>query len=109
MRVVRSIGILIFALAAWQADAGEPAAVIDLATRSGVALANGTWRYSDVALVPVQHRGPDGTGQPTGPAVATWDLTPRAGLRDYEDSGWPVLDPETLGARRGNGRRPFNW
>jgi len=90
-------------------EAAGPAAVIDLATREGVALTGGAWRYSDVELVTAEHHAPDGTGQPKGPAVRTWSITPQAGLREFDDASWPVLDPETLGARRGNGRVSFNW
>jgi gluconolactonase len=86
-----------------------PSAVIDLTTREGVVLTAANWRYSDVVLVPAEHRAPDDAGQPTGPVVATWDFSPHAGLRDYDDSGWSVLAPGTLAARRGNGKVSFNW
>ncbi|MDH5255697.1 MAG: hypothetical protein OEW72_07255, partial [Gammaproteobacteria bacterium] len=103
------LGILLFAVATAPAGADEAAAVIDLTTRDGVALAGGAWRYSEVTLVPVEHRAADAAGQPTGPVTATWDISPHAGTRDYDDSAWPVLDPSTLAARRGNGRLSFNW
>jgi len=68
-----------------------------------------TWRYSDVQIVPTTFRLPDADGQPTGAATATYDLNPHAGAAEFDDSAWPVLDPATLGARRGNGRLSFNW
>ena len=74
------------------------AAEIDLTTQHGVELVKGTWRYSDVQLVPTQYRGAD-----------TWDYAPHAGLRDFDDSKWPMLDPATLSERRGHGRISFNW
>ena len=88
---------------------GEPLARIDLLTAEGVRLVNGQWRYSDVEVVPTRHRAPDASGQPTGAPVDTWDYRPHAGGRDFDDSAWPVLEPTTLGLRRGRGRLSFNW
>jgi gluconolactonase len=88
---------------------GEPAASIDLATDEGVRAVNGAWRYRDVEIVPTQHRAPDANGQPTGAAVATWDVQPHAGARDFDDAAWTVIGPTTLKDRRGNGRVSFNW
>lgn len=86
-----------------------PAASIDLATQEGIALVNGAWRYSDVELAPVQHHAPDAQGQPTGGAITTWDIQPHAGLREFDDSNWSVIDPTTLNQRRGHGRVSFGW
>ena len=115
MRSLRYIATLTM-LVAWTSAAssqelpsGEPAARIDLRTTEGARLVQGTWRYSDVELLPVEHRAPDDTGQPTGATVRTWDIRPRAGERGFDDSAWPVLDPTTLGQRRGHGRVSFNW
>jgi len=82
---------------------------IDLASREGLALVAGEWRYSDTRIVETQFPGPDANGQPYGAAARTYDLEPRAGARDFDDSGWAVIQPETLGNRRGNGRLSFNW
>jgi gluconolactonase len=86
-----------------------PLASLDLTTPEGVATVAGAWRYADVAIVPTQHRAPDANGQPTGAPVATWDISPHAGGRDFDDSTWSTLDPTTLKARRGHGRVSFNW
>lgn len=91
------------------ADALAGAPGIDLTTARGVELVMGAWRYSDVQLVPTQHRAPDASGQPTGAAVDTWDYQPHAGGRDFDDSTWSTLDPGTLATRRGHGRISFNW
>jgi gluconolactonase len=88
---------------------GEPAAHVDLLTTDGVALVNGTWRYHDVDIVPATHRAPDPNGQPTGEPVQTWEITPHAGARGFDDSAWNALDPTLLGKRRGHGRVSFNW
>jgi gluconolactonase len=60
-------------------------------------------------LIPTQHRGPDAQGQPTGAPAVTWDYTPHAGVRDFDDTGWEKIDPTTLALRRGHGRISFNW
>ena len=84
-------------------------ATIDLTTRAGVTSVAGEWRYADVEIKRTQHRAPDAAGQPTGAPVDTFDIAPRAGGRDFDDSAWPVLDPTTLNQRRGHGRVSFNW
>ncbi len=91
------------------APAGDPLAVIDLATQQGVARVKGAWRYRDAQIVPAQNRAPDAEGQPTGAPVSTYGIEPAAGWADYDDSQWPVIAPESLAARRGNGRVSFGW
>jgi gluconolactonase len=51
--------------------------------------------------------GPD--KQPTGRPVKAYDITPQAGTRDFDDSAWPVIEPDSLDERRGNGKLWFNW
>src|SRR5262245_49968970 len=65
---------------------------VDLATQAGADVVHGAWRYRDVELVPTQLQG------------ATWDYTPHAGGRDFDDSSWETLNPTTLAVRRGHGR-----
>ncbi|HEX9181080.1 MAG TPA: hypothetical protein VF859_11835, partial [Burkholderiales bacterium] len=100
-----------FTLPARAADApeGKPLAAVDLATREGAALVKGEWRYSDARIVEVDFKAAGSDKQPTGRAVKTYDLTPRAGGRDFDDSGWAAIDPATLDERRGNGKLWFNW
>jgi gluconolactonase len=84
-------------------------ATIDLATAEGLATASGQWRYSDARIVETEFRAADASGQPTGAPVKTYDYAPHAGAADFDDSSWPVLAPESLSQRRGNGRLSFNW
>ena len=91
------------------APTGRPEAIIDLATREGVALVKGQWRYSDTKIIEVDFRGPGPDGQPTGEPIKTYDYTPHAGGVDFDDSRWEVLDPTTLEKRRSTGRLSFNW
>jgi gluconolactonase len=88
---------------------GPPDAVIDLATRDGVRLVKGEWRYSDTRIIEVDFRAPGPDGQPTGEPIKTYDYTPHAGGADFDDSQWEVIDPTTLGKRRSTGRICFNW
>lgn len=90
-----------------QVDA--PAARIDLTTGSGVDLVRGSWRYRDADITRVAFRAPGPDGQPSGPENVTYDLEPRAGRADFDDSAWPVIAPESLIQRRGGGRLSFNW
>jgi gluconolactonase len=91
------------------APGGRPAAIVDLATEEGVRLVKGQWRYSDVAIVEVEHRraGPD--LRPSGPSVRTHDIAPHAGAADFDDSAWPLLPASELHARKGHGRLSFVW
>jgi gluconolactonase len=41
--------------------------------------------------------------------VKTYDYTPHAGGADFDDSGWEVIDANTLNKRRSTGRICFNW
>jgi gluconolactonase len=91
------------------ASLDAPLAQIDLTTQAGIDAVQGAWRYKDVELIPTQHRGPDAQGQPTAAPSVTWDYTPHAGARDFDDSGWEKIDPATLASRRGHGRISFNW
>lgn len=89
--------------------AGRPDAIVDLATRDGVALMKGQWRYSDVAIQSIDSRGPGPDLKPSGAPISTYDYSPKAGDAQFDDSQWPVLDPTTLDARRAGGRVCFNW
>jgi gluconolactonase len=85
------------------------AAVIDLTTAGGTALVQGSWRYQDVDLVRVPFRAPGVDGQPTGNDGSTWDIQPHAGIREFDDHDWPMIDATTLNQRRGSGRMSFAW
>lgn len=89
--------------------AGNPVAVINLATSEGARLVNGQWRYSDVTLVPVVFRSPGPDRKASGPPNQTFDLTPHAGGANFDDSRWSAIVPETLDQRRCSGKLCFNW
>src|SRR5215471_1819498 len=108
-------GTLVFlagrALAETNADAptGKPDAVIDLATKEGVDVVKGEWRYSDTKIIEVDFKAAGPDKQPTGKSIKTYDFTPHAEAADFDDSKWEVLDPTMLEARRSTGRLCFNW
>src|ERR1044071_9115418 len=110
-----TFGALVFlagrALAETNADAptGKADAVIDLATREGVDLVKGQWRYTDTKIIEVDFKAAGPDKQPTGKPTRTYDFTPHAGPADFDDSKWETLDPTTLEARRSTGRLCFNW
>jgi gluconolactonase len=88
---------------------GRPDAVIDLATRQGVGLIKGQWRYSDTTIIEVESQGPGADLKPSGAPLKTYDYTPHAGAADFDDSKWEAIDPTTLDARRSTGKLCFNW
>jgi gluconolactonase len=88
---------------------GRPDAVIDLASREGVRLVNGNWRYHDVKIVDADSKavGPD--LKPSGTPTRTYDIDPRAGAADFDDSQWETIDAPTLDQRRSTAKVCFNW
>jgi gluconolactonase len=101
--------LLAFTPAQAETPSGTPGAVVDLATRDGVTLIRGPWRYRDTQIVPADFRSVGADLKPSGPPNRTWDFTPHAGATDFDDSAWETLDPTALVARRGNGKLSFNW
>src|SRR6266700_3728280 len=90
------------ALAETNVDAptGKPDAAIDLATKEGVDLVKGQWRYSDTKIIEVDFKAAGPDKQPTGAPIKTYDFAPRAGGADFDDSKWEMIEPTTLDFRR---------
>jgi len=106
------LGVQPLAAQNWATQAppyGRPDATIDLRTREGAQVIQGKWRYNDVKIVEVDSKGLGPDLKPSGAPVRTYDYTPHAGTAGFDDSQWPVIDPTTLDARRGNGKVSFNW
>ena len=91
------------------APTGKPDASIDLATKDGVDLVKGQWRYSDTKITEVNFKAAGADKQPTGPSNKTYDYTPNAGGLEFDDSKWETIEPTSLDARRSTGRLCFNW
>ncbi len=88
---------------------GKTWASIDLATVEGAKLVVGQWRYSDTKIVETNFNAAGPDGQPSGPAVKTYDYEPKAGVAGFDDSSWEIVPATNLQKRRGNGRLSFNW
>lgn len=86
-----------------------PDAVVDLRTLEGAARVKTQWRYGDTHIHEIDHRsvGPD--LKASGEANRTFDFTPDARAKDFDDSKWEVIPADSLEKRRGNGRLSFNW
>lgn len=92
-----------------QATDGRPDAIIDLRTKEGADLVRGQWRYADARVSEVDSQGAGPDLRPSGPAVRTLDVSPKAGGADIDDSGWQKIAATSLEARRTNGKLSFNW
>src|SRR6185437_15599794 len=86
-----------------------PAAVVDLRTDEGAGLVRAEWRYSDVAIVGVEHREPGPDLRASGAPNRTNDIAPHAQAADFDDSAWEVVPPAELERRRSQGRLAFGW
>jgi len=87
----------------------RPDAVVNLASRDGAALVGARWRYADARIAEIESPGAGPDLRASGPLVRTYDVEPAAGVASFDDSAWQEIAPETLEARRGNGRVAFNW
>jgi gluconolactonase len=86
-----------------------PDAVVDLRTMEGVARVSAQWRYSDTKISEIEHRGVGADLKANGPKNHTFDFTPDARAKDFDDSKWEIIPADSLEKRRGNGRLSFNW
>lgn len=93
------IGLLLTPFSA----SAQPQKKLDLRTKAGVSAVRGEWRYSNVKVVEVDGKGPD--GKPN----KTYDVEPHAQAPDFDDGAWEVPIPETLGKRRSTGGVCFCW
>ena len=70
----------------------NPDAIVDLRSHTGVNMVSAEWRYSDATIVDDQLGAPGPSEgdplrlYPTGPKQATWNIEPKAGSVDFDDS-----------------------
>src|SRR5262249_20621857 len=86
------------------APAPVPAHVVDLMTAEGMAAFSAQWKHMEAKIV-------EGPALPNAmPGYKTsYDLTPKAGAKGFDDSSWPTLEPKQLTDRRGGGKVSFLW
>ena len=87
----------------------KPLATIDLATAEGASSVNGQWKYSDVKIVNVPFLAAGEDGQPGDQPNSAYDIEPKAGDAEFDDSAWETIAPDSLSKRRTAGRISFNW
>ena len=94
---------------------GQADAIVDLRTHDGATLVHASWKYTNAYAGQSKFKSPGPSSSdplalyPTGDEIRTLDIQPKAGVHDYDDSFWQVLDPEDLETRRGTGRLSFGW
>jgi gluconolactonase len=81
-----------------------PAHVVDLMTADGMAAFGAQWKHMEAKIV-------EGPALPNAmPAYKmSYDLTPRAGQKGFDDSSWPTIEAKGLADRRGGGKVSFLW
>jgi len=94
---------------------GQAVAIADLRTNEGISALNATWKFHEASIAEAAFKRP-GPSQndpmplyPTGKAVITHSLNPKAGAANFDDKTWETLDPTTLETRRGSGLLSFVW
>jgi gluconolactonase len=82
-----------------------PAAyVVNLATAEGMAAFNARWKNMDVKIVEAPPMPNAGEAW-----KSSYDITPKAGDANFDDSSWPTIEPKGLLERRGGGHLFMTW
>jgi gluconolactonase len=86
------------------APALVPAHVVDLLTAEGMAAFGAQWKHMEAKIV-------EGPALPNAmPGYKTsYDISPHAGAKGFDDSSWQTLEPKQLADRRGGGKVSFLW
>jgi len=86
------------------APTGRPIASIDLMTTEGVAIVRAQWRAMDARIVEAPPR-PN-----AGEWTVSYDVHPKAGSAEFDDSSWAAIDAAALAKdRRGGGGAYMTW
>ncbi len=94
---------------------GKPDAIVDLRTSAGTAALKAEWRFMNADIVTQEFKSPGPSADdphqiyPTGRAIGTYAISPKAGPKDFDDANWEKLAPNSLETRRGNGLLSFVW
>jgi len=81
-----------------------PSHAVDLITADGAAALGAKWKAMEAKIVEVP-------ALPNAmPAYeTTYDISPHAGEKGFDDSSWPTLEAKELADRRGGGKVSFIW
>src|SRR5262249_24960943 len=76
-----------------------PAHVVDLMSAEGMAAFGAKWKHMEAKIV-------EGPALPAAmPGYKTsYDITPHAGEKGFDDSSWPTIEAKGLADRRGGGK-----
>jgi len=81
-----------------------PSYVVNLTTVDGMAALAAQWKNMDAKIIEVPAMAN------AGPAWKTaYDLAPKAGDANFDDSSWPAIEPKGLLERRGGGHLFMTW
>jgi gluconolactonase len=81
-----------------------PSRVVDLTTADGIATFGGQWKNMDAKIVEVPAMLNAGAAWKTA-----YDLQPKAGEANFDDSSWVTIEPKGLLERRGGGHLFMTW
>ena len=81
-----------------------PVHVVDLMTVAGSAVFGAIWRGREAKIVECP-----ALSDSMPEFKTTYDVEPHAELLGFDDSSWPVIAADDLGARRGGGMISFYW
>jgi len=86
------------------APALVPAHVVDLMTADGMTAFGAQWKHMEARIV-------EGPALPAAmPGYKTsYDISPHAGEKGFDDSSWPTIEAKGLADRRGGGKVSFLW
>jgi gluconolactonase len=81
-----------------------PAHQVDLMTAEGMAAFSARWKHMEAKIV-------EGPALPAAmPGYKTsYDISPHAGEKGFDDSSWPAIEAKGLADRRGGGKVSFLW
>ena len=81
-----------------------PTYVVDLMTAQGSQAFGAQWRTTEAKIIetkPIPGAMPE--------YKTTYDITPKAGAANFDDSKWPMIESKDLAARRSGGHVAFIW
>ena len=86
------------------APALVPAHAVDLMTADGMTAFGAQWKHMEAKIV-------EGPALPAAmPGYKTsYDISPHAGEKGFDDSSWPTIEAKGLTDRRGGGKVSFLW